>query len=51
MTRERTIEVFTADWQGIALSVSYETSWLDLECGFRADRARHSDLMPPVIPI
>jgi len=21
------------------------------ECGFRADRARHSDLMPPTIPI
>jgi len=20
-------------------------------CGFRADRARHSDLMPPTIPI
>jgi hypothetical protein len=25
--------------------------WSDLECGFRRDRARHSDLMPPTIPI
>ena len=23
----------------------------DLDCGFRRDRARHSDLMPPTVPI
>ncbi|MDP1736011.1 MAG: hypothetical protein Q8L23_01070 [Caulobacter sp.] len=31
MTKERKIQTFTIDWQGIALSVSYETRWLDLE--------------------
>lgn len=31
MSKERNIKTFTADWQGIALSISYETRWLDLE--------------------
>lgn len=31
MTREPHIETFTTDWQGIALSVSYEVRWLNLE--------------------
>jgi len=28
-----------------------EAAGLGHACGFRADRARHSDLMPPTVPI
>ena len=31
MSKERNIETFTADWNGIGVQITWEPSWLSLE--------------------
>ena len=52
MSKERNIETFTADWNGIGVQITWEPSWLSLETlGYDTAHLQVESILPERVPL
>jgi hypothetical protein len=52
MSKERHIETFNADWNGIGIQITWEPSWLSLETlGYDTAHLQVESILPERVPL